>query len=189
MWRHRVVRGNNRPGPQSYTNLMPRFTRLEMIGKYAIMLIAIVVVQGILANKFAVVRYFDLPLICTIYYGFAMGDPIASIIMGSSLGLMQDSLSAAALGTNAFSKTLIGYLAASAGSKFAIDQLITRVVALFFFSLGDALVVTMIALMVSPAGNASLGGSLSRWMLSAGFNTLAGLVLLGYRDRLTNAAT
>src|SRR5215510_7585291 len=167
---------------------MLRFTRLEMIGKYAIMLIAIVVVQGIFAHKFAFFRYFDLPLICTIYYGFAMGDPVASIIMGSFLGLMQDSLSAAVLGTNAFSKTLIGFLAASATSKFAIDQFITRVLALFFFSLGDGLVVTMIALMVSPAANASLTGSLGRWMLSAGLNTLAGLMLLGYRDRLTNAA-
>ncbi len=168
---------------------MPRFTRLEFIGKWAIMLIAIVLVQGILANKFAFFRYFDLPLICTIYYGFAMGDPIASIVMGSCLGLMQDSLSAAALGTNAFSKTLIGFLAASATTKFAIDQFITRIVALFFFSLGDGLVVTMIALMVSPAANTSLSGSLGRWMFSAGLNTLVGLVLLGYRDRLTNAAT
>jgi rod shape-determining protein MreD len=168
---------------------MPRFTRLEMIGKYAIMLIAIVVVQGIFAHKFPFFRYFDLPLICTIYYGFAMGDPITSIIMGSSLGLMQDSLSAAALGTNAFSKTLIGFLAASACSIFAVDQLITRIVAIFFFSLGDGLVVTMIALMVSPAANASLSRSVGQWMFSAGLNTLAGLILLMYRDRLTNAAT
>src|SRR5262245_65565373 len=167
---------------------MPRYKTLEIVGKFAIALVASVVVQGILAHRFPFFRFFDLPLICTVYYGFAMGNPIASIMMGSALGLMQDSLSAAVLGTNAFSKTLIGFLAASATSKFAIDQFITRVLALFFFSLGDGLVVTMIALMVSPAANASLTGSLGRWMLSAGLNTLAGLMLLGYRDRLTNAA-
>jgi len=168
---------------------MPRFTTLETAGKFAVMLIATVVVQGILADRFSVFRYLDLPLICTIYYGFAMGNPVVSIIMGSALGLMQDSLSAAALGTNAFSKTLIGFLAASAGTKFAVDQPITRVVALIFFSLGDRLVVTMIALMVSPAANVSLSGAAGGWMLSAVLNTLVGLLLLGYRDRLTNATT
>src|SRR5437868_10056465 len=108
---------------------MPRFKILEIGGKFAISLIAVVVIQGILAYRFRVFGYFDLPLICTVYYGFTMGNPIASIIMGSSLGLMQDSLSAAALGTNGFSKTVIGFLAASAASKFAVDQSITRIFA------------------------------------------------------------
>ena len=166
---------------------MPPFHTLELIGKFAIWSVVIVVVQGILSYKFSVFRHFDLPLICTVYYGFAMGNPIASILMGSSLGLMQDSLSAAALGTNAFSKTVIGFLAASASSKLAVDQPITRIFALIFFTLGDGLLVTMIALMVSPSSNASIGGALSGWLLSAAFNTLVGLVLLEYRDRLTNA--
>src|ERR1041385_3875324 len=120
--------------------------------------------------------------------GIAGKYAILLIAVGSCLGLMQDSLSAAPLGTNAFSKTLIGFLAASAGSIFAIDQLVTRILALFFFSLGDGLVVTMIALMVSPAANTSLSGAVGGWIFSAALNTSAGLVLLVYRDRLTNAA-
>ena len=168
---------------------MPRFKTFEIIGKFAISLIAVVVVQGILAFRFRVFSYFDLPLICTVYYGFTMGNPIASIIMGSSLGLMQDSLSASVLGINAFSKTVIGFLAASAGTKFAVDQPITRIFALFLFTLTDGLLVTMLALMVSPRTNVSYSGAFLGWLLSATFNTLAGLILLGYRDRLTNATT
>src|SRR6185503_18672387 len=106
---------------------MPRFKTFEAIGKFGIALIAVVVFQGILAFKFRIFSYFDLPLIFTVYYGFTLGNPVASILMGSSVGLMQDSLSAAVLGTNGFSKTLIGFLAASAASKFAVDQFITRV--------------------------------------------------------------
>src|SRR5207244_2835950 len=135
-----------------------------------ISLIAVVVVQGILAYRFKVFTYFDLPLICTVYYGFTMGNPIASIVMGSSLGLMQDSLSAAVLGANGFSKTLIGFFAASASTKFAVDQPITRVFALFLFTLADGLVVTMLTLMTSPASNASYSGALGSWLLSATFN-------------------
>src|SRR5437870_4065544 len=115
---------------------MRPFRTFEIIGKFAISLIVVVVVQGILAYKFRVFSYFDLSLICTVYYGFTLGNPVASILMGSSLGLMQDSLSAAVLGTNGFSKTVIGFLAASAVSKFAVDQPITRMLGLFLFTLG-----------------------------------------------------
>src|SRR5581483_4683951 len=156
---------------------MQRFKSLEVIGKFGISLVAVVVVQGILAYKFRVFSSFDLPLIFTVYYGFTLGNPIASIMMGGSLGLMQDSLSAAVLGTNGFSKTLIGFLAASAVSKFAVDQPITRVLALFLFTLGDGLLVTMLALMTSPASNATYSGAVGGWLLSAIFNTLLGLVL------------
>jgi rod shape-determining protein MreD len=168
---------------------MPRFKILEIVVKFVISLIVVVVIQGILAYRFEVFRYFDLPLVCTIYYGFTMGNPIASIVMGSSLGLMQDSLSTAALGTNGFSKTLIGFMAASAVSKFAVDQAITRVFALFLFSLADGLLVTMLALMVAPASNAAYSSALAGGLLSATFNTLLGLVLFGYHDRLNNART
>jgi len=152
-------------------------------------MVAVVVIQGILAYKFRVFAYFDLPLVCTVYYGFTLGNPMASILMGSSLGLMQDSLSAAVLGTNGFSKTLIGFLAASAVSRFAVDQPITRIFALFLFTLADGLLVTMLALMVGPVSNATYGGALSVWLLSATFNTLLGLIWFGYHDRLGNATT
>jgi len=164
-----------------------RYRSLEIIGKFGISLIAVVVCQGILAYKFRVFSYFDLPLICTVYYGFTLGSPIASIVMGSTLGLMQDSLSATIMGTNGFSKTLIGFLAASAVSKFAVDQPITRIFALFLFTLGDGLLVTMVALMTSPASNTTYSGVVEGWLLSAAFNTLIGLILFGYRDRLNNA--
>ncbi len=168
---------------------MPHFKTFQIAGKFIISMVAVVVIQGILAYRFQVVRYFDLPLLCTVYYGFTLGNPIASILMGSSLGIMQDSLSAAVLGTNGLSKTLIGFIAASAGSKFAVDQPITRIFALFLFTLADGLLVTMITQAVSPASNATYGGTLGGWLLSATFNTLLGLVLLGYHDRLNNATT
>src|SRR5499427_9051547 len=107
--------------------MMPRISTLAIIGKFAVALIAVVVIQGILSFKFRVFGYFDLPLIFSVYYGFTLGNPVASIVIGSSLGLMQDSLSAAVLGANGLSKTLIGFLAATAGAKFAVDQPVTRV--------------------------------------------------------------
>jgi rod shape-determining protein MreD len=168
---------------------LARITTLGIVGKFAAALIAVVVIQGVLSFKFRIFGYFDLPLICSVYYGFTLSNPIASILIGSSLGLMQDSLSGAALGANGLSKTLIGFFAATAGSKFAVDQPITRVFALFLFSIGDGLLVTILGLMVGPATSGPYTGTLGSWLLSAAFNTLLGLLLFGYHDRWSNATT
>ena len=168
---------------------MARITNLGIVGKFAVVLIATVIIQGILAFKFRVFGFFDLPLICSVYYGFILGNPIASIVIGSALGLMQDSLSGAVLGSNGFSKTLIGFLAASAGSKFNVDQAITRVFALFLFSIGDGLLVSILGLMVDSSSNTTNGSEIGSWLLSATFNTLLGLALFGYHDRWGNATT
>src|SRR5690349_17151449 len=167
-----------------------RVSTLGIIGKFGIALIVVVVMQGMLSFRFKVFGYFDLPLIFSVYYGFTMGNPIASILIGSSLGLMQDSLSGAVLGANGLSKTLVGFFAATAGSKFAVDQPITRILALFLFSLGDGILVTILGLMVGPAASsATYSGAVTKSLLTATFNTLLGLVLFGYRDRLSHATT
>src|SRR5262252_5012526 len=169
---------------------MTRVSTFAIAGKFAVAVVAVVLTQGILSFKFKVFGYFDLPLICSVFYGFTLGNPIASILIGSSLGLMQDSLSGAVLGANGLSKTLIGFFAASAGSKFAVDQPITRIFALFLFSLGDGILVTILGLMVGPAASsATYSGAVTASLLTATLNTLLGLVLFGYRDRLSHATT
>ena len=167
---------------------MKRLQRFRTLGKSAITLIAIVVVQGILAYRFQVFRYFDLPLIYCVYYGFTLNRPMASVFIGSILGLMQDSLSGAAMGTNGFSKTVICFAAASTSLKFNVDQGITRIVALFLFTLTDGLLVTMLGLtMGGGAGPVSSGRGVDL-LLSAVFNTLLGLMMFGLHDRFKHAA-
>lgn len=168
---------------------MARITTLGIVGRFAIVLIATVIVQGILSLRLRVFGYFDLPLICSVYYGFVLGNPVASIVIGSSVGLLQDSLSGAVLGCNGFSKTLIGFLAASAVTKFNVDQAITRVFALFLFSIGDGLLVSILGLMADRGSIATNSGDIGNWLLSATFNTLLGLALFGYHDRWSNATT
>jgi rod shape-determining protein MreD len=168
---------------------MTRVRTLGIIGRFAVAMVAVVVMQGILTFKFRVFGYVDLPLICSIYYGFTLGNPIASIVLGSALGLMQDSLSGAVLGTNGLSKTLIGFVAASAVSKFNVDQPITRLFALFLFTLADGILVSILSLMVSSGTNTTYSVAAGDLLLSATFNTLFGLVLFGYHDRWGNATT
>ncbi len=161
---------------------MPRASTFGIIGKFAVAIVAVVLIQGILAFKFTFFGFFDLPLIFSVYYGFSLGNPVASIVIGSSLGLLQDSLSGAVLGANGLSKTIIAFFAAMAGSKFAIDQPVARIFALFLFTIGDGLLVTILSLMVGPASGATYSGALGNWALSAMFNALLGLVLFAYHD-------
>ncbi len=164
-----------------------RIRTLGIIGKFAVSLIAVVVIQGILSFRFKVFGYFDLPLICSVYYGFTLGNPVASIVIGSFLGLMQDSLSGAVLGANGFSKTLIGFAAATAGSKFNVDQPVTRIIALFLFTIGDGLLVSILGLMAQSTTSTTYSSPVGTWLLSASFNTLLGLIFFGYHDRWGHA--
>ena len=164
---------------------MSRIQKLGSIGMSVLTIVLVVVVQGILAYRFRVFRYFDLPLIYCVYYGFTLNRPVASVVIGSVLGLMQDSLSGVAMGTNGFSKALICFAAASTSLKFNVDQAITRTFALFLFTIADGLLVTILGLTMGTAVGAGL--RLSDLALSGVFNTLFGLIMFGFRDRYRHA--
>ena len=83
----------------------------------------------------------------------------------------------------------IGRITTRAVSKFAVDQPVTRVFALFLFSIGDDLLVTILGLMVGSASSATYSGAVGSWLVSAIFNMLLGLVLFGYHDRWGDART
>ena len=161
---------------------LDRYRVLITPAKFALTLTAIVVAQGVLSLKFEFFKYFDLPLIYTIYYGFTLASPTGSIAIGSVLGLMQDSLSGAFLGMNGFSKTLIGFLAGSAGSRLDVEQPIVRILSLVVFTLADGVLKIFLSATVQPEVRFFVQ-STDVWALSVAFNTLFGMILFGYRSR------
>ena len=166
---------------------MSRVRKVGNLGMTVVTLILIVVIQGILAYRFRIFRYFDLPLIYCVYYGFTLSKPVTSVFMGGVLGLLQDSLSGVALGTNGFSKALLCFAAASTSLKFNVDQAITRIFALILFTFADGLLVSILGLTMGTGGGALSGSRLVDLMLSAVFNTLLGLIMFGFRDRYRHA--
>jgi len=165
---------------------MNRVQKFGNAGMTVLTVITIVVVQAILSYHFRVFRSFDLQLIYCVYYGFRMSKPVASVFLGGGLGLLQDSLSGVAMGTNGFSKALICFAAASTSLKFNVDQPITRVFALFLFTLADGLLVSILGLTMGTGG-AVISGGLMDLILSGVFNTLLGLMMFGFRDRFRHA--
>lgn len=165
-----------------------RYGVVGTVVRFFFILGAIVVLQGVLNRYFQFVRYFDLPLVFTIYYGFTLRNPLGVVAIGSTLGLLQDSLSGAALGTNGFSKTLIGFLAVSAGARFDVDQPVTRVLAFALFTLLDVTVKLGLETVAQPVGFSIGRISPAEWMMSVGFNVLFGMILFGYRSRSHDAS-
>ena len=78
---------------------------------------------------------FDLPLVVTIYFALGRRSPIQGTIMGAAMGLFEDALTHHPIGLNGLAKTVVGYLAASVGVRFDVDNFLIRAVLNFSLSL------------------------------------------------------
>jgi len=67
----------------------------------------------------------ELPLLVTIYFGLMLRSQIRGLLLGMAMGITQDCFTGM-LGMNGICKTLVGYLAASIGMQFDVENGIVR---------------------------------------------------------------
>ncbi len=79
--------------------------------------------------------YLELPLLVTVYFALMRRQPVAGAVIGSAIGLVQDSLSQHPLGLFGIVKTLVGYFAASISQRFDVENVALRFILSFFFFL------------------------------------------------------
>lgn len=93
-------------------------------------------------SRFAIL---DLPLLVTIYFALSRRNPATGLLLGMSIGLVQDSLSGPTvpLGLYGIAKTIIGYLASSIGARLDTEHPVARfaLTAVFFGVHGWVIVV------------------------------------------------
>ena len=77
----------------------------------------------------------DLPLIATVFFAVSRRNPVAGTLTGAAIGLLQDALTNQPIGVNGMAKSVIGYMAASVGSRIDVENTSTRAVLTFGFSL------------------------------------------------------
>lgn len=87
---------------------------------------AALLLQAVLPLEISFAKYFDFPLVITIYFSLARRNRIFGIALGAGMGLMQDAFSHGFIGILGMSKAIVGYLAATASSKFDLEQLVPR---------------------------------------------------------------
>ncbi|WP_263383712.1 rod shape-determining protein MreD [Granulicella arctica] len=97
--------------------------------------VAAILVQVLLPHAFPRVAIMDLPLIVVIFFAVSRRSPIAGTITGTIIGLLQDALTNQPIGVNGMAKALIGYIAASIGVQVDVENISTRVLMNFGFSL------------------------------------------------------
>jgi rod shape-determining protein MreD len=130
--------------------------------------------------KFAVL---DLPLLVTIYFGLSRRNPSTGLLLGTVIGLLQDSLSGPTvpLGLYGIAKTIIGYLASSIGARLDTEHPIARfALTIVFFALHQGVIVlTRRLLLAQPEAWFTM-----RLGIAAAVNAVAGVFLFMLLDRL-----
>src|SRR5260370_34576128 len=85
-------------------------------GAVAAVAIFALVVQALLPVYFPRADILDLPLLVTIYFGLSRRNPSTALLLGTGIGLFQDSLSKSPLGLCGIAKTIIGYVGSYTGT-------------------------------------------------------------------------
>jgi rod shape-determining protein MreD len=103
-----------------------------------------ILLQVLLPKAMPRLAIVDLPLIITLFFAISRRNPIAGTITGASIGLLQDVLTTQPIGVNGMAKSLIGYAAASLGSRIDVENTGTRAVLTFGFSLVQSVLLYLI---------------------------------------------
>ena len=90
--------------------------------------LAALLLQTFLPLKLPLARLMDFPLLIVIYFALMRRDKVFGIALGTGLGLLQDALSHDFIGIFGIAKAIVGYLAASASTRFELESLVTRTV-------------------------------------------------------------
>ncbi len=119
-------------------NLLPNVPRKTKISRFrvsAYILIPLVAVlfQVYVPRFLEYLSYLELPLLVTVYFAIMRRQPVAGAVIGSVIGLVQDSLSQHPLGMFGIVKTLVGYFAASISQRFDVENSALRFILSFFF--------------------------------------------------------
>lgn len=78
----------------------------------------------------------DLPMLVTLFFAVSRRSPIAGTATGAIVGLLQDAITPnEPIGVNGMALSVIGYLAASLSSQLDVENLFTRGMLTFGFSL------------------------------------------------------
>jgi rod shape-determining protein MreD len=131
--------------------------------------------------------FLDLPLLVTIYFGLSRRNPSTGLLLGTTIGLLQDSLSGPTvpLGLYGIAKTVVGYLASSIGARLDTEHPLARFsLTVAFFVLHQAVLVLTRRLLLAqpePWFNMHLA-------MAAGMNAVLAVPLFLLLDRLRRSS-
>ncbi len=148
---------------------------------YVLVPLAALVLQAWLPRILGRFAYFDLPLLVVLYFSLIRRHPIHGTLLGAVLGVLQDGLTQGAIGIHGVANTVCGFLAASLGVRFVVENALLRVAMNFVFTLLAELLVVFVT--TGVLGLEMHWNLLTQVLVAAG-NAVIGLVLFPLLDRL-----
>jgi rod shape-determining protein MreD len=103
-----------------------------------------ILLQALLPRLFPRLSILELPLIITVFFAVSRRNPVAGTLTGAAIGLLQDALTSQPIGVNGMAKSVIGYIAASIGIQIDVENLSTRLLINFAFSLLNSVLLFLI---------------------------------------------
>ncbi|HZQ22456.1 MAG TPA: rod shape-determining protein MreD [Terriglobales bacterium] len=123
---------------------------------------------------------FDLPLLVTIFFAMARRNPVAGLLNGGIIGLLQDALTHQPIGIYGIAKTVVGYGASSLGVKLDLENAGARLLVTLGFYVIHEVVYFMVA---RGLVNLTLLWSWPHELWSALANAILGVALYAVLDR------
>jgi rod shape-determining protein MreD len=140
-----------------------------------------ILLQAYVPKIFPRLMILDLPLLAVIFFAVARRNPIVGALTGAAIGLVQDALTGQPIGINGIAKTVIGYIASSIGVQVDVENLITRVLMIFGFSMLQSLMLFVIERVM--LGNQEMHLLWMHELLRAALNTAVAIPLFLFLDR------
>jgi len=107
--------------------------------------LAAIFLQAFLPLRFHFYSIFDLPLLVTIGFATARRSPMAGLLTGGLIGILQDALTHHPIGLYGISKTVVGFGASSLGIKLDVENAGARFLLTIFFYVVHEVVYFLIA--------------------------------------------
>jgi len=126
-------------------------------------------------------EYLDLALLVTIYFAMMRHSPINGIVVGCGMGLAQDALAHNPLGMYGIAKTLVGFFAASIGTRIDVSQPFVRLLACFVFYVFHQFLFWLISRALLDK---LVAFDWPQTLILSGFNAVVGLALFHFLDKL-----
>jgi len=142
---------------------------------------ALILIQAYLPIIFPRLLILDLPLIAVIFFAVGRRNPILGALTGASIGLVQDMLTGQPIGIYGIAKTIIGYIASSIGLQVDVENITTRILMNFGFSILQSGLLFLIQHYLLGLANYKI--SWLHELYRAIFNTLVAIPLFLLLDR------
>lgn len=143
--------------------------------------LAAIFLQVFLPLRLHFFTIFDLPLLVTIAFATARRNPLAGLLTGGIIGILQDALTHQPIGLYGISKTVVGFGASSLGIKLDVENVGARFLLTIFFYVLHEVVYFMI-------GRGLVGLRMSwSWpheLVSGVANAILGIFVFMLLDRL-----